>query len=222
MLTLPSHTQTFDARVYRWRMQAEYAAAAIIEAKSEVMDRKRDLDVTRDRMERLVEKLFSGREQGLVLHGAITAAQMYNGQAQSRLLASMKNTYYNAVQVALPWGGEISQPDSLQALPSLGSKKIKPETHGHQMSLNRTGAHTYGKGTTSSQDYRQGKQGNSINASLPPLGPGSMYPGSASKPAQRGAAQGRANTQTKKQNNPRNKIIDRSAGAKPRGGAGTK
>lgn len=199
----------------RWRMQAEYAAAAIIEAKSEVMDRKRDLDVTRERMDRLVEKLFSGREQGLVLHGAISAAQMYNGQAQSRLLASMKNTYYNAVQVSLPWGGEIAQANNLRALPSSGSKKTKPEPHSHHLPPNRAGPQTYGKASVPGQEYRQG--GNLMSTSLPPLGPGGPYT-AGSKPLQKGVTRGRANNQAKKQNNPRLKNMGRPSGTKPSGG----
>jgi hypothetical protein len=37
------------------------------------MDRKRELDVTKDRMDSLVEKLYVGRERGLELRGAIAS-----------------------------------------------------------------------------------------------------------------------------------------------------
>ena len=37
------------------------------------MDRKRELDVTKERMDSLVEKLYIGRERGLELRGAIAS-----------------------------------------------------------------------------------------------------------------------------------------------------
>jgi len=39
----------------------------------QLMDRKRELDVTKERMDGLVEKLYIGRERGLELRGAITS-----------------------------------------------------------------------------------------------------------------------------------------------------
>jgi len=62
----------------RWRQQAQVTAAAVIEAKNEVMERKRELDLTKERMDRLVDKLYAGREKGLELQGSIAAAQVGN------------------------------------------------------------------------------------------------------------------------------------------------
>lgn len=188
----------------------------MIEAKGEVMERKRDLDVTRERMDRLVEKLFMGREQGIVLHGAISAAQMYNGQAQTRLLASMQNSYYNAVQASLPWGGEISQHGRIPALPPSESHMMQPEQAGNRFghsSSTRKGAKSMGKGATQGET-RTRKAGKSTGPGLPPLGQGSLYPGVPPAQGQKGGLWGQtAGVQAKgpsKNTKQRNK--DRFAG----------
>lgn len=176
----------------RWRLQAEYTAGAMIEAKGEVMERKRDLDVTRERMDRLVEKLFMGREQGIVLHGAISAAQMYNGQAQTRLLASMQNSYYNAVQASLPWGGEISQHGRIPALPPSEAHLMQTEQMGNRFghsSTTKKGAKTGGKGVAQG-DTRPRKAGKATGAGLPPLGQGSLYPGGPPAQGRKGSLWG--------------------------------
>lgn len=111
---LDIRVRVIGAEMVRWRAQAEAAAAAVRDAKDEVcfpgaasrcraavvdaqlvcrqlMDRKRELDVTKERMDGLVEKLYvgarlahtctssgshsqhlrAGREKGLELRGAI-------------------------------------------------------------------------------------------------------------------------------------------------------
>ena len=55
----------------RWKSQADAAANAVSLAKDEVMERKRELDITKEKMDHLVEKLYIGREKGLELRGAI-------------------------------------------------------------------------------------------------------------------------------------------------------
>ena len=54
----------------RWKSQ-DAAANAVSLAKDEVMERKKELDVTKEKMDNLVEKLYIGREKGLELRGAI-------------------------------------------------------------------------------------------------------------------------------------------------------
>jgi hypothetical protein len=52
-------------------------AAAVVEAKDEVLQRKRELDATKDRMDTLVERLYAHREANISLSGAIGAAAGY-------------------------------------------------------------------------------------------------------------------------------------------------
>jgi hypothetical protein len=52
-------------------------AAAVVEAKDEVLQRKRELDATKDRMDTLVERLYGHREANISLSGAIGAAAGY-------------------------------------------------------------------------------------------------------------------------------------------------
>lgn len=59
---------------FRWKRQATFNAAAVIEAKNEVMDRKRELNSTKDKMDHLIDKLYAGREGNVSLSGAIAAA----------------------------------------------------------------------------------------------------------------------------------------------------
>ena len=44
----------------RWRHQAQLTAAAVMDAKNEVLERKRELDMTRDKMDNLIDKLYAG------------------------------------------------------------------------------------------------------------------------------------------------------------------
>lgn len=46
----------------RWQKQAHATAAAVMEAKNEVLERKRELDHTKLKMDSLIEKLYVGRE----------------------------------------------------------------------------------------------------------------------------------------------------------------
>jgi hypothetical protein len=59
----------------RWRQQAQAAAASMQEAKNELLDRRRELGATNERMEALVEKLYAGRDHGMELAGAVGAYQ---------------------------------------------------------------------------------------------------------------------------------------------------
>jgi hypothetical protein len=61
----------------RWKQQASMTAAAVVEAKDEVLQRKRELDATKDRMDTLVERLYGHREANISLSGAIGAAAGY-------------------------------------------------------------------------------------------------------------------------------------------------
>lgn len=63
--------------ICRWKRQATLNAAAVIEAKNEVLERKRELDSTKDKLDHLVEKLYAGREANVSLSGAIAAAANY-------------------------------------------------------------------------------------------------------------------------------------------------
>eukprot|EP00210_Caulerpa_lentillifera_P001501 g1439.t1 len=102
-------TKILSEEMERWRQQAEYTAAAVIEAKAEVSERKRDLDSTRDKMDKLMDRLHVGREQGLVLQASLTAANAYTSHAQRTLISSMETSIQQNVQQALPWGTQIGE-----------------------------------------------------------------------------------------------------------------
>lgn len=102
-------TKILTEEMERWRQQAEYTAAAVIEAKAEVSERKRDLDATRDKMDKLMDRLHVGREQGLVLQASLTAANAYTSHAQRTLINSMETSLQQNVQQSLPWGGQIGE-----------------------------------------------------------------------------------------------------------------
>lgn len=68
---LEQRTNSMGNEMMRWKSQADAAANAVSLAKDEVMERKRELDVTKEKMDHLVEKLYIGREKGLELRGAI-------------------------------------------------------------------------------------------------------------------------------------------------------
>ncbi|CAD7696043.1 unnamed protein product [Ostreobium quekettii] len=204
---LAIRTQSLGDELERWRKQAELAAVAVIEAKGEVMERRREIDVTKDRMDRLVDKLYAGREHGIVLHGALQAAQMYHGQAQARLLASMQKSYYHGVQAGLPWGGTIAGAGAKQ-LPAPALEEQGGE------------ARRWGKGKA------EGRGPRALGNRLPPLsarGPqgGGLqgeYPAVPSRYAQRATAQAQAQgAQAKRQQRlARQRSKDRFAGQRDR------
>lgn len=68
---LEFRTVSMHQELQKWRDQAQFATNALREAKNEVIDRKRELDTTKERMDLLVEKLYTGRERGMELRGAI-------------------------------------------------------------------------------------------------------------------------------------------------------
>ena len=68
---LEQRTNAMGNEMMRWKSQADAAANAVSLAKDEVMERKKELDVTKEKMDHLVEKLYIGREKGLELRGAI-------------------------------------------------------------------------------------------------------------------------------------------------------
>ncbi|KAL0031026.1 hypothetical protein WJX79_010574 [Trebouxia sp. C0005] len=68
---LTSRTEVMGQEMERWRQTAEATSRAVTEAKNEVMERKKDLDTTKEKMDKLVEKLYLGREKGVELTGAI-------------------------------------------------------------------------------------------------------------------------------------------------------
>lgn len=70
--------------VPRWKQQAELAANAVIDAKNEVLARKRELDTTKVKMDELIDKLYTGRELGIDLGGQIAGAMsFYQSMANS-------------------------------------------------------------------------------------------------------------------------------------------
>ena len=68
---LEMRTNAMGNEMMRWKVQADAAAHAVSVAKDEVMERKRELDNTKEKIDHLVEKLYIGREKGLELRGAI-------------------------------------------------------------------------------------------------------------------------------------------------------
>ena len=68
---LEQRTNAMGHEMMRWKGQADAAATAVSMAKDEVLERKRELDSTKEKMDILVEKLYIGREKGLELRGAI-------------------------------------------------------------------------------------------------------------------------------------------------------
>ena len=68
---LEQRTNAMGNEMMRWKSQADAAANAVSLAKDEVMERKKELDNTKEKMDHLVEKLYIGREKGLELRGAI-------------------------------------------------------------------------------------------------------------------------------------------------------
>ncbi|KAK9803017.1 hypothetical protein WJX72_000682 [[Myrmecia] bisecta] len=81
---LAHRTEMMGSEMERWRQQAEATARAVVEAKNEVMDRKKDLDVTKEKMDKLVEKLYASREKGVELTGAIDYHIHQNAQQRAK------------------------------------------------------------------------------------------------------------------------------------------
>ncbi|GMH33041.1 hypothetical protein BSKO_00875 [Bryopsis sp. KO-2023] len=132
-----------------------------------------ELQAARAEVAKAQDALKTAEDRGLVLHGAIGAAQMYTGQAQTRLLASMQNSYYNAIQAGLPWGGTLTQHGHLPALPPPEVPPLGPPAmHTTTAAPQRKGAKPMGKGAR--QDGKFGKTGKNPGA-LPPLGQGGLY-----------------------------------------------
>ncbi len=50
---------------HRWRQHAQLTAAAVADAKNEVLERRRELDRTKDKMDSLLQKLHVGRDANL-------------------------------------------------------------------------------------------------------------------------------------------------------------
>lgn len=61
----------------RWKRQAAAAAAAVLDVKDEVVQRKRELVSTQDKMDVLIDKLYAGKEASSSLSGSIAAAASY-------------------------------------------------------------------------------------------------------------------------------------------------
>ncbi|WIA33092.1 hypothetical protein OEZ86_006246 [Tetradesmus obliquus] len=83
---LAHRTTAMAAEMDRWKQQASLTAAAAVEAKDEVLARKRELDATKDRMDSLVERLYGHREANISLSGAIGAAAGYQQAATESFL----------------------------------------------------------------------------------------------------------------------------------------
>lgn len=69
------HSRMMQEEMNKWKQQAAVVGNAVMEAKNEVLQRKRELDSTRENMDRLVDKLMMGREMGIQLTGAIEGNQ---------------------------------------------------------------------------------------------------------------------------------------------------
>lgn len=88
---LDTRTQIMSKEMRSWKQQAEFATTALRDAKNEVLERKKELDTTKEKMDSMVEKLYMGRERGLELKGAIDF-QMQEFQRQ-RLQDQQREPY---------------------------------------------------------------------------------------------------------------------------------
>eukprot|EP00873_Tetraselmis_striata_P020915 jgi/Tetstr1/441179/TSEL_029437.t1 len=70
-MELMQRTATMGEELQRWRWQAENSAAAMLDARADVMERKRELDSAKEKMDGLVDKLMYSRERGIELTSAI-------------------------------------------------------------------------------------------------------------------------------------------------------
>lgn len=140
-------TKLLSEEMERWRQQAEIAAAAVIEAKVEVNERKRDLDTTREKMDRLMDRLHLGREHGLVLQASLTAANAYTTQAQRSLIHSMEASYLNNVQ-------------NQSVLPSKGLQVPSDPVNDPMLLLNRSLEFSVDKGVNKQRFLQPAKTNN--------------------------------------------------------------
>lgn len=72
---LDIRTRVIAGELARWRAQAEAAASAVRDAKDELRDRQREVDLTKGRMDGLVELLYLGRERTVELTRASPLVQ---------------------------------------------------------------------------------------------------------------------------------------------------
>lgn len=70
---LEARSRNVGTDLARWRAQAAAAAAAVNDAREELMDRRRELDATKERLTACCSRLVFGREKGMELRGAIDA-----------------------------------------------------------------------------------------------------------------------------------------------------
>ncbi|MEW5310028.1 MAG: hypothetical protein WDW38_001861 [Sanguina aurantia] len=81
---------------HRWRQQANLTAACVMEAKNDVLERKRELDSTKEKMDRLLDKLYVGRERGIELQSSIYAAQNF-GAGSPSVIGKMSQSQQSAM-----------------------------------------------------------------------------------------------------------------------------
>ncbi|UPQ96716.1 hypothetical protein HOP50_01g00060 [Chloropicon primus] len=103
---LEYRTVSMHQELQKWRDQAQFATNALREAKNEVIDRKRELDTTKERMDLLVEKLYTGRERGMELRGAIDV-QIHQSQLAHEMREKFQAQQHMQPQmpVDVPYGG---------------------------------------------------------------------------------------------------------------------
>jgi len=70
---LEARSRNVGTDLARWRAQAAAAAAAVNDARDELMDRRRDLEALKERLTATVPRLVFAREKGMELRGAIDA-----------------------------------------------------------------------------------------------------------------------------------------------------
>ena len=87
---LQQSTNAMGNEMMRWKSQADAAANAVSLAKDEVMERKKELDNTKEKMDHLVEKLYIGREKGLELRGAGTSTSSATAPTSARARAASR------------------------------------------------------------------------------------------------------------------------------------
>lgn len=85
---LMHRTASLSDEMMRWRHQAEHSAAAVMEAKKEVINRKKELDIARNKMDDILDKLAFTREKGIELTSAIDQ-QLHRGQPPAWMFTGM-------------------------------------------------------------------------------------------------------------------------------------
>lgn len=112
MLLMSVLTLEFCGSVCRWQKQAHMTAAAVVEAKNEVLERKRELDHTKLKMDGLIEKLYVGRESTVALQGQIASLSHHNNAAHAHFNL-MSNGQHGGAQAQ-----HRPQPPMFSALPA--------------------------------------------------------------------------------------------------------